>query len=117
MVGPVNASSVAVAKGIASEHALLILRDPNAEKSLMRLCDCRTTLQVGTRVDEGLPESLKTSLSLTSTLADEVCEDTEGALEKALDAGCWPSDSDRTTDIDVQDEQEVSRNIVSSRAT
>jgi hypothetical protein len=37
---PVTARSISVAKALASERALVILRDDTSENALSRLCDC-----------------------------------------------------------------------------
>lgn len=46
VAGPVTASSLAVAKALASEGALKVLKNPDAEKSLSRICDCARAMNV-----------------------------------------------------------------------
>lgn len=40
VVGPIVSSSLAVARFLAAERALVILKDPESEKCLSRICIC-----------------------------------------------------------------------------
>ena len=55
VVGPVVATSLSVAKFLASERALAILSDATSEKSLSRLCVCGQVMEVD--VAEGMGEA------------------------------------------------------------
>lgn len=46
VVGPIIATSLTVARFLAAERALGVLKDPDAEKSLVRLCTCGESMQV-----------------------------------------------------------------------
>lgn len=62
VAGPIVATSLTVAKFMASERALAILSDPEAEKFLPRVCTCdksmdverNTTCETGTAHTEGI---------------------------------------------------------------
>lgn len=47
VAGPVVASSLSVAKFLASERALTILSDVTSDRALSRLCTCGKAIEVG----------------------------------------------------------------------
>jgi endoribonuclease Dicer len=55
VVGPVVATSLSVAKFLASERALMILSDATSEKSLSRLCICGQIMEVD--IADGVPQA------------------------------------------------------------
>jgi endoribonuclease Dicer len=51
VVGPIISSSLAVARFLAAERALVILKDPESEKCLSRICICAQEMAIDDMLD------------------------------------------------------------------
>jgi len=79
VAGPIFSSSKSLSKFAVAERSLAILRDPQSEKFVERLCTCQFAMQV-----DSPPES------------DETPSDIEDDLE--VSEFLWPTDSETGTD-------------------
>jgi endoribonuclease Dicer len=78
IVGPIVSASLTVAKFLAADRALAILKDPESEKSLTSLCDCAMSMDT---MRSSLPVTAPGSLLVDSA---ELFVDTDDLLDKDI---------------------------------
>lgn len=74
VAGPVVATSLSIAKFLASERALAVLSDATSEKSLSRLCICGEVMQVDVTEDAGEADPQETSIAAREMALDHFTE-------------------------------------------
>jgi endoribonuclease Dicer len=72
VAGPIVATSLSVAKFLASERALAVLSDQASEKALSRLCVCGQVMKTDSAVDvrEALPQEQTPDMATEAFLDD-----------------------------------------------
>jgi len=92
IVGPIVSASLSVAKFMAAERALTILKKPESEKSLQRICNCQEQMQIDTSSDNTASGGVTTVNDLTldeeGSLSD--LEDVEEIENELLDFHAVP---------------------------
>jgi len=78
VVGPIVSSSFAVARFVAAERALAILKDPESEKCLVRICSCSRAMAID---DVMAVDSLMIEDEEFAEPADDGSSDTDGVEE------------------------------------
>jgi len=78
LVGPIVATSLPVAKGVAGERALAILRDNPSEKSLHNLCACKMVMQVDSL---SISEAQDSDIADVEEVVNILSQDGEGPME------------------------------------